>query len=99
MALFVISWLDKPGSLDRRMAAREAHLAYVAARGGKVRLGGPFLGPDGQMIGSMLVYEGETLEEAQAFHAADPYKLAGLFETSEVRPWRATVGGFAATES
>ncbi len=91
MPLFVISWMDKPDSLQVRMGAREAHLAYAAAHHGKVVLGGPFLGPDGQMAGSMMVLDMESLEAAQAFHAADPYKLAGLFDHSDVRPWRITL--------
>lgn len=94
MPLFVISWSDKPGHLQTRLDNREAHLAYVAEQG-VVRLGGPFLDADGQMAGSMLVVETESLEAAQAFHAADPYRLAGLFETSQVRPWRVTVGGIS----
>lgn len=94
MPLFIISWMDKPGGLPVRMATREAHLAYVAANPGVVRLGGPFL--DGSdMAGSMLVVEAESLEAAQAFHDGDPYKAAGLFETSTVRPWRVTVGALA----
>ena len=92
MALFVISWFDKPGSLEARMAAREAHLAYIAKHADAVRLGGPFLDSEGQMAGSMILFEAESIAEAQAFHAADPYKLAGLFETSNVTPWRMTVG-------
>ena len=91
MPLFVISWRDKPGSLDVRMAAREAHLAYAHDQGDRVKLGGPYLDEAGQMSGSLIIYEAETLEEAQAFHAKDPYKLAGLFETSTVTPWRATL--------
>ena len=92
MPLFVISWMDKPGALETRMAAREAHLAYIAQHGDKVRLGGPFLGEDGQMAGSMILLEADSLEAAQTFHAFDPYALAGLFETSQVRPWRLTTG-------
>ncbi len=91
MALFVISWRDKPDSLDVRMAAREAHLAYAAEQGAKVKLGGPYLDEAGQMCGSMIIFEGESLEEAAAFHANDPYKLAGLFETSTITPWRMTL--------
>lgn len=94
MPLFIISWMDKPGGLPVRMATREAHLAYVAANPGVVRLGGPFL-DDGDMAGSMLVVEAESLEAAQAFHDGDPYKAAGLFETSTVKPWRVTVGALA----
>ena len=99
MALFVISWMDKPGSLELRMATREAHFAHIAKYSEKVRVGGPFVDEEGRMIGSLMVFEGQTLEEAQAFHAADPYTLAGLFERSEVKPWRATVGGLAERRS
>ena len=92
MTLYVISWLDRPDSLEARMGAREAHLAYVKAQGDKVKLGGPYLDDAGQMIGSLIVIEAESLAAAEAFHAQDPYRLAGLFETSSVTPWRATVG-------
>ena len=95
MPLYVISWSDKPNSLEKRMGAREAHLAYIHQQGDKVKLGGPFLGADGQMAGSMILLEADSLEAAQAFHASDPYKVAGLFERSEVRPWRLTTGAWA----
>ena len=91
MTLFVISWRDKPGALEVRMGAREAHLAYAHDQGDRVKLGGPYLDESGQMCGSLIIYEAETLEEAQAFHDKDPYKLAGLFETSTITPWRATL--------
>ena len=94
MPLFVISWRDKPGSLDVRMAAREAHLAYVHGQGG-VKLGGPYLDEGGRMCGSLIIYEAASLEEAQAFHAKDPYRLAGLFETSTITPWRLTTEKFS----
>lgn len=90
MPLYVISWRDKPGALETRMKAREAHLAYIHGQDGKVKLGGPYLDEAGQMCGSLIIYEGDSLEEAEAFHAKDPYKLAGLFETSSITPWRLT---------
>jgi len=90
--LYVISWLDKPDSLQIRMGAREAHLDYIRAQGERVKLGGPYLDEAGRMIGSLIVIEADSLEAANAFHAQDPYRLAGLFETSSVTPWRATVG-------
>ena len=92
MPFYVISWLDKPDSLQTRMGAREAHLAYIKAEGAKVKLGGPYLDEAGQMIGSLIIVEAGSLDEAKALHAKDPYRLAGLFETSSVTPWRATVG-------
>ena len=42
-----------------------------------------------------MVIEADSLEAAHAFHDADPYKAAGLIDTSEIRPWRATGGAWA----
>ncbi len=95
MPLYVISWLDKPDSLELRMATRDAHFAHIARHVDQVRLGGPFQDEEGRMIGSMMIIEAKDLQAAQAFHDADPYKLAGLFDRSDIRLWRATVGGLA----
>ena len=92
MPLFVISWTDNPDSLSVRMKAREDHLAYVKAHPGVVRLGGPYLDDKGDMAGSLMIIEAESLDAARAFHEMDPYKLAGLFDDSDVRPWRVTIG-------
>ena len=93
MPLYVISWMDRPDSLQVRMGAREAHLAYAKTLGDKVKLGGPFLDDAGQMAGSLIIIEADSLEEAKALHAADPYNKAGLFERSDVRPYRITLNG------
>lgn len=89
---FIVYCKDKPDSLELRMANREDHLAYV--RGSDcVRIGGPFLGDDGEsMAGSVLVLELDTIEEARQWSADDPYAKAGLFESVDVRPFRWTVG-------
>jgi len=95
MAFFVISFRDKPDAFDIRAAAREAHLAYIAALGGQARLGGPYVDEQGRMIGSLIIVEADTIEEAKALHDQDPYKLAGLFETSTITEWRLSVQNFA----
>jgi uncharacterized protein YciI len=92
MPLFTFTCLDKPDSLEVRMGAREAHLAYVRAQGGAVKLGGPFLDAEGRMCGSLLIVEAADLAAAEAFGAADPYVQAGLFESVEIRPFRVTIG-------
>jgi uncharacterized protein YciI len=38
-------------------------------------------------LGSMLVVEAETLDEARALFAQDPYALAGLWASTSVRPF------------
>jgi uncharacterized protein YciI len=93
LPLFVLTCLDKPNSLEVRMAAREAHIAYVRANHPHVlKLGGPFLDAEGQMCGSMLIVEAADLAAAKAFSAADPYTTAGLFESVEIRPFRVVTG-------
>jgi uncharacterized protein YciI len=93
MSLYVIICIDKPDSLDTRMATREAHLAYAKANDyAHIRVGGPFLSENGIMNGSLLIVEAEDDAKADAFVKNDPYGKAGLFERVEVRPWKATVG-------
>ena len=56
-------------------------------------VGGPYLGPDGEnSAGGMLVLEVDTLEQAYAWLADDPYIKAGLYESVVVRPFRFVVG-------
>jgi len=92
MANFVLVCIDKPGALELRLATRDAHFAYLSEHPGVVRLGGPFLDAEGRMAGSMLIVELADMAAAEAFAAADPYALAGLFERVDIRAWRATVG-------
>ncbi|RDC74776.1 YciI family protein [Rhodovulum sp. 12E13] len=82
---------DKPGAHDIRAANRDAHLAY-AAETGAVWMGGPFLDEAGNMTGSLIILEIESLEAAKAWSAADPYVRAGLFESVTIDAWKKTVG-------
>ena len=87
--LFVITAIDKDNSLALRMATRAAHFEY-AKQTGAIRLGGPFLDDKGEMAGSMIICEAVDLAAAKAWAANDPYAKAGLFASSDVRPWKAT---------
>jgi len=90
---FVALCMDKPGHVDTRLSTRPAHLAFLEAAGGKVRLGGPFLDPAGEKpIGSLLILECDNEAEARALLAGDPYAKAGLFESVDVKPWRRAIG-------
>jgi hypothetical protein len=87
--LFAVIATDKPNSLELRKATREAHFAYAEASG-VIKLGGPFLDGNGDMAGSLIIFEAADLDAAKAWHASDPYVKAGLFAHSEVRPWKPT---------
>ena len=89
MPLFAIICHDKPGMLEARINAREAHLGFLRKEG-IVRLAGPLI-EQGEMRGSLIVIEADSLEDAQGWAAADPYKSAGLFESVEVIEWKQVI--------
>ena len=82
--MFIFSALDKENSLDIRLANRGAHVEWLKGLGTKVKLAGPKLDKNNQMIGSVLIIDCETLEEAAAVLAQDPYAKSGLFATTEL---------------
>jgi uncharacterized protein YciI len=58
----------------------------------KVRLGGPYVGASGELIGTLMIIEVESLEAARAFHANDPYSKAGIYDRSDVLAWKPVAG-------
>jgi hypothetical protein len=89
--LIAIICIDKPGALEIRKANRDAHLAHIKGADGAVVQAGPFLDAEGEMCGSLLIYDGD-LAGAEAWAAADPYAAVGLFQSVEIRPWKKVVG-------
>jgi uncharacterized protein YciI len=81
---------DKPGHLQTRLDNRADHLAYIAATG-VVEMAGPFLS-DGQMTGSLIVVEVDTLDAAKTWAANDPYAKAGLFSDVRITEWKKVIG-------
>lgn len=94
--LYAIVGEDVPNSLEKRLAARPAHLARLdaLAAAGRVAIAGPFPaidspdpGPAG-FSGSLIVAEFDSLADAQAWADADPYIAAGVYARVSVRPFR-----------
>lgn len=92
MPTFIAYCVDKPNSLELRMANRPEHLAWIKAAGDMVRLAGPMSSEEGDIRGSLLVLEAPDLAAAEAFCAADPYRKAGVFERVDVQGWRVGIG-------
>lgn len=86
--LYALICTDKPDALDIRMGNRPAHLAFLEGLGSKLKAAGPFTGDDGKPTGSLVILEADSLEAAQAIAARDPYALARLFASVEIRPWK-----------
>lgn len=97
--LFAIHCLDKPLSTALRAVTRDDHLAYVIASGPRIRIAGPLMSEDGErMAGSFIVLEAETIDEARAWNAADPYTKVGLFGEVDIRPFNWTLADGAKRE-
>ena len=88
---FALICLDNPGALQTRVENRSAHLAYIEATG-IVELAGPFIDAAGQMCGSLIILQGDTLSAAEAWSAADPYAKAGLFTSVTIHEWKKVIG-------
>ena len=77
---------DKPGHLETRKANREKHLEYMKETG-LARHAGPLLDSDGNMCGSLVVLEVDTMTQAEEWAKNDPYNLACLFQSAELIQW------------
>jgi len=88
--LFAVICRDRPGALQTRLDARAAHLAYIEATG-IVRMAGPFI-EAGQMVGSLIILECDSLLAAQTWAAGDPYKATNLFNSVSVTEWKKVIG-------
>jgi uncharacterized protein len=85
--LYALLCQDKPDHLQLRVDTRPQHLEFLSGLGDRLKLAGPFLGPDGKPNGSLVIIEAGDLAEAEAIAARDPYAKAGLFGKVDVRPW------------
>ena len=94
--LYMIYGEDVPGSLDKRLAARPAHLERLLAlqEEGRLVLAGPLPaidspdpGPAG-FSGSLIVAEFASLEAARDWAQSDPYAAAGVYAGVTVKPFK-----------
>jgi len=94
--LYAIIAEDVPGSLEKRLASRPAHVERLKALAaeGRLVLAGPHPlidaedpGPAG-FSGSLIVAEFASRELALAWASADPYVAAGVYAAVTVKPFR-----------
>lgn len=82
---------DKPGALQVRLDNRAAHLAYIEETG-CVAEAGPLLDQDGNMAGSLVILDVDSMAAGEDWAANDPYAKAGLFETTDLVTWKKVIG-------
>ena len=64
---------------------RPVHRKYLAELRdkGKLVISGPFT----EGGGALIILEADSKEEAEAMYRADPFTLAGVFQSPVIRPW------------
>lgn len=90
---------DAPGSLEKRLHARPAHLSRLKAlqENGRLLLAGPFPAIDSQdpgpagFSGSLIVAEFSSENDAKAWAEDDPYVAAGVYASVSVKPFKKTL--------
>lgn len=94
--LYAIIATDVQNSLENRLNARPVHLARLEQlkNEGRLILAGPHPavdsndpGPAG-FSGSLIVAEFESLQAAQQWAEADPYRAAGVYASVLVKPFK-----------
>jgi len=96
---YAITGIDVENSLDKRKAARPAHLARLQKLldEGRLLLAGPFPAIDAEdpgpagFSGSLIIAEFDDLDAAKQWADTDPYRAAGVYRKVTVRPFRQTL--------
>ena len=94
--LYAIIASDVANSLEKRLAARPAHIERLQQlkAEGRVVQAGPHPAIDSNdpgeagFSGSLIVAEFDSLAAAQAWADADPYIAAGVYDSVIVKPFK-----------
>jgi uncharacterized protein YciI len=86
--LFALICTDKPNSLELRQQSRPEHLKFLEGLGGSLKAAGPFTDDEGKPTGSLVVIEAANREAITEIAGRDPYAVAGLFASVEIKPWK-----------
>lgn len=87
---------DKPGTLNKRLTARPAHVERLQTlkNEGRLIIAGPHPAIDSEdpgdagFTGSLVVAEFDSLEDARRWADADPYVSAGVYANVVVKPFK-----------
>ncbi len=87
---------DKKDSLELRLKTRESHLKRIKSlsENGRILIAGPNPAIDNEepgqagFSGSIIIAEFNSIEEAEKWAKEDPYMVAGVFESINVKPFK-----------
>ena len=86
--LFALICTDKPNSLELRQQSRPDHFRFLESLGSNLKAAGPFTNDEGSPTGSLVIIEAQNRAAISEIAGRDPYAVAGLFSTVEIKPWK-----------
>jgi uncharacterized protein len=87
--LYIIYQEDVENSAPLREIHKPAHFEYLAKWEDKLVLGGAMMPDDGNgRIGSVLILNVDSREEAEAFSANEPLRVGGVFKSVKITRMR-----------
>jgi uncharacterized protein len=89
--LYAMVAKDAPDALQKRLDTRPVHLDHLNSLGKKLVFAGALLNAEEKPEGSIVVFQADSIEEAQAMADADPFVAAGVFASYEVKRWRVAI--------
>jgi len=91
----MLAGFDKPNSKHIREAHYDEHMAFVIPELDTVKLAGPLLDAEGEVVGALVILDVENIEAARRHSADDPYTKAGVWERVEIRAFEIRKGEIA----
>ncbi|WP_423908698.1 YciI family protein [Candidatus Spongiihabitans sp.] len=90
---------DVANSLENRLTTRPAHVERLKdlVDHGRLLVAGPNPAIDSEdpgaagFTGSLIIAEFDSLQAARIWADADPYLIAGVYESVEVKPYKKTL--------
>ncbi len=79
--IFAFWLMDRPGTAQLRDEVRPVHREYLAKLSDRMAFCGPLTSEDGQTaVGSLLAIDFPSRTAAEAWIAAEPFTMAGVYE-------------------
>ena len=87
--LYIIYQEDRDDGAEIRAANKDKHFAYLDKHEDILVLGGALLADDGvKRLGSCLILNVPSREQAEEFSRNEPFRKAGLFQTIKITRMR-----------
>lgn len=92
---YLVICRDGPGSVEPRKTHLKGHLDHVEANWQRYVTAGPIREPGGEaLVGSVFLVLADSLSEAEALMAGDPYITSGMYESIDYVELTNSIGRF-----